>query len=126
MKQEIIRMIKYLFSAGSSFLLDLAAFTVITLLIGEHTKDIFIATIGARAISSSYNYFINSRIVFQNKSKKGMIGYFALVIIQMIVSATAVSIIKRWKDIFATIIKFIVDLTIFIVNYIVQKEVIFK
>lgn len=119
-------MIKYLFSAGSSFLLDLAAFTVITLLIGEHTKDIFIATIGARAISSSYNYFINSRIVFQNKSKKGMIGYFALVIIQMIVSATAVSIIKRWKDIFATIIKFIVDLTIFIVNYIVQKEVIFK
>lgn len=125
-KEEIIRIIKYILSAGSSFVLDLICFTIISLIIGSSTQAIFISTLIARIISSIYNYMINSRIVFKNKSKKSIIGYFLLVVIQMIVSATTVSIIKRYIDIFTTIIKFIVDIIIFIVNYIVQKEVIFK
>ncbi|MBR3210712.1 MAG: GtrA family protein [Bacilli bacterium] len=125
-KQEIIRIAKYVFSAGSSFLLDLGCFTILSLILGSSTKMIFISTIIARIISSIYNYLINSRIVFKNKSKKGVIGYFLLVIIQMIMSATIVSLIKRYLNIFTTIIKFIVDIIIFIVNYIVQKEIVFK
>lgn len=74
-KEEIIRIIKYIFSAGSSFVLDLVLFTIINYgllkLSVKETTAIYLATILARIMSSIYNYMINSRIVFQNKSKKG-------------------------------------------------------
>ena len=92
----------------------------------KDTAIIFIATALARILSSIYNYLINSRIVFKNKDKKTIIGYFLLVVIQMFASASFVSIFDKLLKINTTIIKVGVDVVIFIVNYIVQKEIIFK
>lgn len=130
-KEEIVRIIKYIFSAGSSFAIDVALFTVFKLLLTNtitlsNTTIIFISTTLARILSSIYNYLINSRIVFKNKDKKTIIGYFLLVIIQMVVSASFVSILDKLLNINTSIIKICVDIIIFIVNYIVQKEIIFK
>ena len=125
-KEEIIRIIKYLFSAGSSFILDNVLFNIFLFFIGQGSLAIFICTTLARIISSIYNYLINSRIVFKNKDKKTIIGYFILVVIQMIVSATLVSLIDKFISVHTGIIKLVVDIIIFVVNYIVQKEVIFK
>ena len=125
-KEEIIRIIKYLFSAGSSFILDNVLFNIFLFFIGQGSLAIFICTTLARIISSIYNYLINSRIVFKNKDKKTIIGYFILVVIQMIVSATLVSLIDKYISVHTGIIKLVVDVIIFVVNYIVQKEVIFK
>lgn len=130
-KEEIIRILKYLFSAGSSFFLDLLLFTIFKYLLSmimkaEDTIIIFIATAMARVLSSFYNYIINSRFVFKNKDKKTIIGYYLLVIAQMIISATVVSIIDKLLNVNTTIIKFFIDIIIFIVNYIIQKEIIFK
>ena len=116
-KEEIVCIIKYIFSAGSSFAVDLACFTVLCLIFKTDTIGIFISTAIARTISSIYNYLINSRIVFKNKNKKSLIMYFFLVVIQMTVSATKV---------YVTLIKFAVDIIIFCINYIIQKEIIFK
>ena len=44
----------------------------------------------------------------------------------MIVSATLVSLIDKFISVHTGIIKLVVDIIIFVVNYIVQKEVIFK
>ena len=125
-KEEIIRIIKYLFSAGSSFILDNVLFNIFLFFIGQGSLAIFICTTLARIISSIYNYLINSRIVFKNKDKKTIIGYFILVVIQMIVSVTLVSLIDKYISVHTGIIKLVVDIIIFVVNYIVQKEVIFK
>lgn len=129
-KEEMIRIIKYVASSGSSFVLDLGLFSIFhRLLLKTSLKEtliIFITTLLARILSSLYNYFINSRIVFQNKNKKAIIGYFLLVIIQMLVSATLVSIAKKLLPANVTIIKFVIDVMIFIVNYFVQKKIIFK
>lgn len=125
-KEEIIRIIKYLFSAGSSFILDNILFNIFIIFIGTEVISIYICTTLARIISSIYNYFINSRVVFKNKDKKTIIGYFILVIIQMFVSATVVSILNKFIGGNTGIIKIIVDIIIFIINYIIQKEVIFK
>lgn len=130
-KEEIVRIIKYIFSAGSSFVVDIALFTVFKLILTntltiKDTAIIFIATALARILSSIYNYLINSRIVFKNKDKKTIIGYFLLVVIQMFASASFVSIFDKLLKINTTIIKVGVDVVIFIVNYIVQKEIIFK
>lgn len=125
-KDEIIRIIKYLFSAGSSFILDNVLFNIFIFFIGTGVISIYICTTLARIISSIYNYFINSRVVFKNKDKKTIIGYFILVVVQMIVSATLVSLIDKYISIATGIIKLVVDIVIFVVNYIIQKEVIFK
>ena len=125
-KDEIIRIIKYLFSAGSSFILDNVLFNIFIFFIGPGVISIYICTTLARIISSIYNYFINSRVVFKNKEKKTIIGYFILVVVQMIVSATLVSLIDKYISIATGIIKLAVDIVIFVVNYIIQKEVIFK
>ena len=121
-KDEIIRIIKYLFSAGSSFILDNVLFNIFIFFIGPGVISIYICTTLARIISSIYNYFINSRVVFKNKDKKTIIGYFILVVVQMIVSATLVSLIDKYISIATGIIKLVVDIVIFVVNYIIQKE----
>lgn len=125
-KEEIVRIIKYLFSAGSSFILDNILFNIFIFFVGPGVVSIYICTTLARVISSIYNYLINSRIVFKNKDKKTIIGYFVLVVIQMIVSATLVSLIDKFISVNTGIIKVVVDIIIFVVNYIIQKEVIFK
>ena len=125
-KEEIVRIIKYLFSAGSSFILDNILFNIFIFFVGPGVVSIYICTTLARVISSIYNYLINSRIVFKNKDKKTIIGYFVLVVIQMIVSASLVSLIDKFISVNTGIIKVVVDIIIFVVNYIIQKEVIFK
>lgn len=122
-KDSIFRVFKYLFSSGSSFVIDLAIFTLLNYLL----KNIFLATIIARIISSLYNYLLNSRIVFKNYSRSSIFKYYILVVVQMFVSATSVSLLEGvFGGINATIIKFFVDIVIFVVNYFVQKEVVFK
>ena len=125
-KDEIIRIIKYVFSAGSSFVLDLVLFTIFHFIFKDIRYSILICTVLARILSSIYNYLINSRLVFKSKTKSSIIKYYILVVVQMLVSAGLVSLIERYVKVFVTIIKFGVDIVIFIVNYIIQKEVVFK
>lgn len=121
--------ILYVFSAGSSFVLDLLLFTIFNVCLGNiiGTFSIILATIFARILSSLYNFAINSKVVFKKNSKKMFLQYYLLVIIQMCVSGFLVFIINTFIiNVFATVIKFFVDVTLFIINYFIQKEVIFK
>ena len=121
--EELFRIFKYIFSAGSSFLLDLILYTIFNFIL----KSIILSTIIARILSSFYNYLFNSRIVFKNSNKKTIIKYYCLAVIQMFASAMFVSILSNiFVNINSTIIKFFVDIVIFIVNYIIQKEMVFK
>lgn len=120
---DIKKGIKYLFSSGSSFLIDLVLFTIFEFLF----NNIVLATILARILSSLYNYYCNSRLVFKSYTKTSIIKYYSLVIIQMLVSSFLVDYLSSVLiKINVTVIKFFVDVCIFIVNYFIQKGVIFK
>ena len=122
-KDSIYRIFKYTFSAGSSFIIDLLLFTLFNYLL----KNILIATIIARILSSIYNFVINSKYVFEKFSRSSIIKYYLLVVIQMFMSGICVTLLSDvFVNINDTIIKVFVDVCIFIVNYIVQKEVVFK
>ena len=127
-KDEFIRIIKYVFSAGLSFVFDLLLFHMFNnLFLANFKLKIILSTIIARIISSLYNYFINAKFVFENNNKSSFFKYYVLVIIQMFVSAFSVYLIScLLKNINDSIIKFCVDIIIFVVNYIVQKKVVFK
>lgn len=119
----------YLLSAGSSFFIDLLLFTIFNIILSNFLgyEAIFIDTILARILSSLYNFAINSKFVFKKYSKKMLIEYYFLVIIQMLLSSLFVYLINRFLfDTFATIIKFFVDIILFIINYFIQKLIIFK
>lgn len=119
----------YVLSAGSSFFIDLLLFTIFNALFSKFLGygSIIVATILARVLSSLYNFLINSKYVFKKYSRKMLIEYYVLVVIQMLLSSTLVYLINRFLfDTFATVIKFFVDIILFIINYFIQKLIIFK
>ena len=116
---------KYIISAVSSFLLDILLFTLFVNIIKIDQK-IIVATVLARIISAVYNFVINSKLVFKKGSKSSIIKYIILSIIQMLVSGYAVTYIAKFININATVIKIVVDTIIFLVNFVIQREWVFK
>jgi len=114
--------IKYILSAFSSFILDIFLFSIFLLF----TKHIMLSTILARTLSSMYNFYINKKLIFKKSTKNSMIKYFILVIVQMFVSGFSVSWLDKILNISATLIKVLVDTIIFIINFIIQREWVFK
>lgn len=115
--------IKYIFSSGTSFLIDLILFTIFNCFI----DNIIISTIIARILSSLYNYFMNSRLVFECYSNTSIYKYYLLVVVQMLVSAFLVNgLSSLFIKINDTVLKFFVDIMIFVINYFIQREVVFK
>lgn len=124
--------IMYIFSAIISFVIDITLFTIFTKLLKSYIgdKSILIGTVGARIISSFINYLLNRNKVFKNNNNlfdiNTFIKYYTLVVIQLCTSAISVFLIYRLTKINETIIKIPVDTIIFIINYFVQKYLIFK
>lgn len=124
--------LKYIVSAGISFVLDLSLFTVFSILLkgNKVVNYILIATILARIISSLINYLLNRNSVFKKNDKvmdaNTLIKYYVLVVIQMFVSATLVSLIYDATNIYETVIKIPIEIILFLVNYFVQKKFIFN
>lgn len=122
--------LEYIISALSSFILDILLFTVFVNIFPKFNlwliTEIVVATILARIISSTYNFLINAKIVFKNKSKKSIIKYFIVVVIQMFISAFAVSELFKLLEINSILLKVIIDTIIFIINFVIQREWVFR
>lgn len=124
--------VTYIISAGISFVLDLALFSLfLWILDGRVGESIIISSYLSRAISSLINYLVNKYKVFKYEKKKEekdstIIQYFGLVIINITVSAVLVDAISEVIPIYATIIKGIIDVAIFVVNFFIQKLFIFN
>ncbi|MBO4600672.1 MAG: bifunctional glycosyltransferase family 2/GtrA family protein [Bacilli bacterium] len=120
--------IKYIFSAISSFALDILLFAIFMKVLPKDLNNkIVISTIMARVISSLYNYLVNSKLVFKKSKRSSIIKYFVLVIVQMFASGFIVDALSKHVFSFSpTIIKIIVDSIIFVVNFFIQREWVFK
>lgn len=121
----------YGISAILAFIID---FTLL-FIIKNITKPLFneyisllISVIGARAISSIFNFLVNRNIVF--KSKKtflcSLIEYYGLVIFSIIANYLLLSLLTNILNFKLFISKIIVEIVLFIFNYLVQKLYIFK
>lgn len=118
--------ITYIIFSSLSFIVDIVSFSSILFFLKD---KIMISSYLARAISSIFNYIVNKNIVFKNNEKKNiksMIMYFLLVIVNITISGTLVKKIYFFIHYNATFIKIVIDSLIFIINYFLQKYVIFK
>lgn len=120
--------VKYILSAISSFVLDIALFALFMKVLPDSIgKKIVVSTIIARVISSLYNYLVNSKVVFKESNNRALVKYFILVIVQMFASGFIVDALS--ENVFTfnpTLIKIIVDSVIFVVNFFIQREWVFK
>ncbi len=116
---------KYFLASFSSFLLDIILFGSILGILKINSR-ILAATILARLISSIYNYIINANLVFKNMNIKTLGKYYLLVIIQMFISGCFVTYIYNLLKGNVIFIKIMVDFVLWIINLIIQREIIFK
>lgn len=121
---------KYLVSSLAAFLTDIIIFSICNkaLLCG-----VFASTAIARVISSVVNFILNKKVVFNSHGSvtKALAKYYALAVPVMLISAFGVKGICLLLSVpdnsfIITIIKVIVDLILFIINYNIQKKWIFK
>lgn len=122
----------FMLSSLSSSILDLAMFYVVLKIIPEGTHSIALATVIARVISSFYNFNMNKKVVFAGGGdyKKAMLRYYCLCIPQMLVSAGLVTLVDGFiaggSDFAAMGIKLVVDVALFFISFIIQREWVFR
>ncbi len=135
---------KYIFSAIVSTLVDLVLFFILNLVFTRTITEgftvfghsftsgwlvVFLATAGARIVSSFLNYKINRHVVFKSDARNSMIKYYILAVIQLCVSATLVYLISHSfgeGSFLRTLCKVLVDTVLFFINFRVQKAWVFK
>ena len=123
---------RYILSSVSSFAVDIVFFRLVLGLAQAlpltQTGRIFTATIAARIISSLYNYLVNRNIVFRSSGNAvtSLIGYYALCVVQMLLSASLVALLVHGVQFSETVAKIIVDSFLFLLSYYVQRKYIFR
>ena len=121
----------YLISGGLCFLIDIVLFTIFNSILGKNINHIIYATILARILSSFINYLLNRNKVFKKEDNKKvdkftLVKYFLLVITCMMISAHIVNYLYSILNINESIVKIIIDALLCVINYFIQKYLIFN
>ena len=141
--KRLFSFIKFAASSLTCFVIDWLSCMIFLQLIPQFTFDffsfkgiegnVFISSVLARIISSLTNYTINKKIVFENNGKNSFIKYIALVVAVMILSSGVLTVITTLlvsggmvKEQAVAIFKPIVDALFFVMNFFIQKKLIFK
>ena len=129
-------LVNYVISSLVSFLADITCFYIFSRLLLRFAlaPAVYVpavATVAARAISATLNYFINKTKVFENKGKvrNTILKYYALAIVQMCLSAGVVTLLSYLfgaQSFGSTVIKMFVDTFIFILSFRIQRLWVFR
>ena len=126
---SIERFIRFTLISCLSLIIDLFLFTALNNNVFSNilsSNSIIVSTVIARIMSSLFNYLCNKNITFMNKNKDSFYKYYLLVVVQMLISGVLVEKFYSMLTINVTLLKFFVDLVIFVVNYFVQRIWVFK
>lgn len=121
--------IKYVISAFSSFVIDIVLFSVLCIFLKPLYSVMYvtISSILARIVSATYNYFINYVWVFKSKAKRVVAAskYAVLAIIVGLCSSFVTTLLVWLTGGNETVLKIIVDVLLFFINYRIQKKYVF-
>jgi putative flippase GtrA/choline kinase len=110
-----------------STLIDLSAFTLLVYTL-KGVDAILVATVIARVISVNFNFLLNKTIVFKSSKQwfAHMLKYYSLALIQMMSSYFLVKTAHTLLESNVVLIKVIVDVSLFLISYQIQKRLIFR
>ena len=97
----------------------------------DRSLRLFIATFGARAVSSVCNYTMNKKAVFKSAAsvKKSLLKYYMLCIVQTAASYGLVYLLSTLcsaGSFLEILLKLAVDITLFIISFQIQRRWVFK
>lgn len=121
---SFLQLLKYLFVGGSSALLELVVFSIMTYLV--HI-DVSIAAPVSLLFSTLYNFFMSARFTFRSTQHvlKSALGYCALLIVNTLFASFAVQALVA-LSIEAIIAKLITMACYTCWNFVLYKRFIFK
>ncbi len=124
--------LKFVFSSLSSSVVDMALFAFFCAMFKNAALAIgyiMLSTILARVISAVYNFMINYRVVFKGHGKKApaAVKYFVLAVCIMLLSGLLVSFFHGLAPaVPEVLVKIPVDTLLFLVSFLVQREIVYK
>lgn len=125
--------LKFGLGSGLSTVIDLSLFTVLCKVFSALpvTRQILVATAGARVCSSLFNYTFNKKQVFRHEGehKQSLARYYTVAVCQMLLSWLCVSGLVHLLGVTGTAktaVKLVVDLILFFLTFQVQREWVFK
>jgi putative flippase GtrA len=106
---------------------DLAAFLILVPLLAAWPQSVAAATVIARLLSGVVNYTVNKRLVFgdRRRSTHSAPQYALLFASAMVISAVTTQVLSH-LPIPLIVSKIVVDSTLFVINYYVQRHFIFR
>ena len=115
---------KFGLSSIISFMIDYSIFSLLSIL----GLNIILGNLIARIVSGTCNYLINKRYVFKSNNSfyKSMISYVSLAILIITLNTILLHFLVDKFLINKFIAKIIVEIVLFIGNFIIQKKYIFK
>ena len=130
--------LKFTISSMLSAFIDILCFYLLLILIGggfnqSHWATVTISAFIARGISSVFNFLFNKNIVFGRKEEnagKMIFKYYMICIAVILLSSQLAAIVSMasfiTKNIHITLIKLVIDTSLFISNYFIQKRWVYK
>jgi len=127
--------LKFGISSALSAIIELLAFTLVNMILDllpvelKMELSILIASIVSRVISALCNYKMNRALVFNSGCKSSFMRYVMLCAAQLLVSATLVSLLSYLftaNTFGQTLLKAVVDTTLFFISYRIQKNWVFQ
>ena len=115
-----------LFFVASSLVAMLLDY-VLLLLLSSATKDmaqsLLISVVGARILSSLANYFMNCKLVFENRSRSSIFRYYVLVAAILAVNYGLMVVVTHFMPL--PIGKILVELVLYPVSFFMQRKYVF-
>lgn len=113
----------YLFSSGFSTVVDWALFLLFRCL----NLSLLLSYAFARLVSSQVNYRMNKHAVFGGRGGKySMVKYYALCVMQGAIGAGLVEFLPTVLPIAGEVLKIPVDIVLFMLSYMIQRDYVFK
>lgn len=125
---------KFLFSSLSSSVVDLLLFHMFCTFLHKAGESVWgvpyiiLATVFARVVSAVYNFLINYKVVFKSEEKMAVTAakYFLLAVCQMMCSALLVNALHGLTGGMEVAVKVPVDVFLFFVSFLFQREIVYK
>lgn len=137
-KLSLLKIFGYIYSLGiflkfglsslTASFIDVGMFSIFMLFFSKSDAfHIFIYTFIARIFSGIFNYYANRVFVFstKEKNKSSAVKFCLVFFLKVVLSSFFVGLITNLKIIPTIYAKIIVDTSLFLVNYICQKNLVF-
>ena len=117
---------RYFLISAVSFFIDISLFVILY----SSRIDIFQAAIASRILSSIFNFCLNKYYVFKVSENSNLINeivkYFFFSILTAFIGAMIINGLGLLSVLFASTAKFLIDSILFVINYFLQKKIIFN